>query len=54
MSVGLEVADVVRHHGEVYRRHSIIPLGRVEQRVMSAIAQCRTAAPGGHTQQCAD
>ena len=54
MSAGLEVADVFRRHGEAYRRDRTRPLGRVERRVMSAIAQCRTAALGGHTEQCAE
>ena len=54
MSAGLEVADVFRRHGEAYRRDRTRPLGRVERRVMSAIAQCRTAALGGHAEQCAE
>ena len=54
MPVGLEVADVFRRHGETYRRAHDGHLGRVERRVMSAIAQCRTAALGGHTEACAE
>jgi hypothetical protein len=54
MSAGLEVADVFRHHGEAYRLAHAGHLGRVERRVMSAIELCRTAALGGHTEQCAD
>jgi putative transposase/transposase-like zinc-binding protein len=54
MSPGLEVADVFRRHGDVYRRRHDAHLGRVERRVMSAIALCRTAALGGHTEACAD
>lgn len=54
MSAGLEVADVLRRHGEAYRRAHAGHLGRVERRVMSAIELCRTAALGGHTEACAD
>jgi hypothetical protein len=54
MLTSLEVADVFRRHGEVYRRSHAGHLGRVERRVMSAIELCRTAALGGHTEACAD
>jgi hypothetical protein len=54
MSVGLEVADVFRRHGDAYRRAHEGHLGRVERRVMRAIELCRTAALGGHTEACAD
>jgi hypothetical protein len=54
MSTGLEVADVLHRHGEVYRRAHDAHLGRVERRVMSAIELCRTAALGGHTEACTD
>ena len=54
MSAGLEVADIFRRHGEAYRQAHIGHLGRVERRVMSAIELCRTAALGGHTEQCQD
>lgn len=50
----LEVADVLRRHGEVYRRAHAGHLGRVEKRVMSAIIACRTAALGGHIEACDD
>jgi hypothetical protein len=53
MSFGLEVADVLRRHGDAYRRAQASRLGRVERRVMSAIELCRTAALGGHTEICA-
>jgi hypothetical protein len=53
LSVGLEVADVFRRHGDAYRRAQDGHLGRVERRVMSAIELCRTAALGGHTETCA-
>ena len=51
---GLEVADVFRRHGDAYRRTHDGHLGRIERRVMSAIALCRTAALGGHTEACAE
>ena len=52
MSAGPEVADVFRRHGDAYRRAHDGHLGRVERRVMSAIALCRTAALGGHAEHC--
>ena len=54
MSAGLEVADVIRRHGDAYRRMHDGHLGRVEQRVIRAIELCRTAALGGHTEACAE
>jgi hypothetical protein len=52
MSAGLEVADIFRRHGDAYRRTRAGHLGRVEQRVMSAIELCRTAELGGHAEMC--
>jgi hypothetical protein len=49
-----EVADIFQRHGDAYRRAHDGHLGRVERRVMSAIALCRTAALGGHAESCAD
>jgi Putative transposase/Transposase zinc-binding domain len=54
MAAELEVADVFRRHGEAYRLAHAGHIGRVERRVMSAIELCRTAALGGHTEQCED
>ena len=54
MSAGLEVADIVRRHGDAYRRAHEGHLGCTERRVMSAIAACRTAALGGHVEACDD
>jgi hypothetical protein len=45
-----EVADVFRLHGEAYRQAQ--PLSLHHQRVMHAIEVCRTAALGGHLEQC--
>ncbi len=48
---GPEVADIFRRYGEAYRaRHS--SLSTAQQRVMTAIELCRTAALGGHVEQC--
>jgi len=54
MPAGLELADVFRRHGDAYRRAHDGHLGRVERRVMSAVELCRTAALGGHVEQCRD
>src|SRR4026207_12454 len=43
----IEIADILRRHGDAYRRVHAGHLGRVERRVMSAIVACRTEAPGG-------
>jgi len=49
-----ELADVVRRHGEAYVSENVGHLGRVERRVLAAIAACRTAALGGHVERCDD
>lgn len=54
MAVVLEVAEVFRRHGEAFRQARAGHLGRVERRVMGAITACRTAALGGHVEQCDD
>ncbi len=46
MRAALEVADIFRRHGPAYAQAHSGHLGRVERRVMSAIALCRTAALG--------
>jgi hypothetical protein len=46
----LEVADIFRQHGAVYRKAH--PLSYEQLRVMRAIEVCRTAALGGHVEQC--
>ena len=48
----LEVADVFRRHGATYRQAQAGTLGRARLRVMRAIELCRTAALGGHVEQC--
>src|SRR6516164_2807210 len=48
----LEVADIFRDHGPVWRdaNRGHVSLGQLE--VMSAIEHCRTAALGGHVLRC--
>jgi hypothetical protein len=48
----LEVADVFRRYGDAYRDAAGQTLTRAQRRVMHAIEQCRTAALGGHVEQC--
>ena len=45
-----ELADIFRAYGEAYRQAH--PLPRAQLKVMRAIESCRTAALGGHLQQC--
>jgi len=52
MPAELEVADVFRRHGDAYRELHADGLGRAQLRVMRAIELCRTAALGGHIEQC--
>ncbi len=46
----IELADIFRQHGPAYRRAHALP--RDQSRVMRAIEVCRTAALGGHVEQC--
>ncbi len=46
----LELADIFRRHGPAYRQAHRLP--RPHLRVMRAIETCRTAALGGHVEQC--
>jgi len=46
----LEVADIFRRHGPAYRRNH--RLARQPRRVMRAVETCRTAALGGHVEEC--
>jgi hypothetical protein len=48
----LEVGDVFRRYGEAYRQQHAGSLSLAQLRVMSAIERCRTAALGGHVEQC--
>ena len=49
---GLEMADIIRQSGPAYRTQHAASLSQGQRRVMSAIEQCRTAALGGHVEQC--
>ena len=49
-----EVADVFRRYGDAYRQQHGASLSTVQLRAMSAIELCRTAALGGHVEQCND
>ena len=48
----LEVADVLRRYGAAYRLTHARSLSLAQRRVMSAVELCRTAALGGHVEQC--
>ena len=48
----MEVADIFREHGVEYR--SSYSSTRAQLKVMHSIEVCRTAALGGHVQQCSD
>src|SRR6202047_4616890 len=48
----LEVADVFRCYGTDYRLQNGASMSMAQHRVMTAIEVCRTAALGGHLEQC--
>src|SRR6516162_3199572 len=48
----LEVADIFRDHGPVWRDANRGHLSLGQLKVMSAIEHCRTAALGGHVMRC--
>ncbi len=50
----LEVADIFRSHGAAWRRANAGHISLDQLKVMSAIERCRTAALGGHVEQCRD
>ena len=47
-----EVADVFRRYGDAYRQQHGAALSTAQRRAMTAIELCRTAALGGHVEQC--
>jgi hypothetical protein len=47
-----EVADVFRRYGDSYREQHGASLSTAQRRAMRAIEICRTAALGGHVEQC--
>ena len=50
----LEVADILRCHGDAYRADNAGHLSRGQLKVMGAVHACRTAALGGHVERCGD
>lgn len=48
----LEVAEILRCYGEAFREKHGATLSIAQRRVMTAIQACRTAALGGHVEQC--
>jgi len=48
----LEVADIVRAHGDEFRQAHAESLSVGQKHVLRAIERCRTAALGGHLEQC--
>lgn len=48
----LDVADIFRRYGDAFRQSLGKALSGVQRRVMRAIETCRTAALGGHVEQC--
>jgi hypothetical protein len=47
-----DVAEVFRRFGDAYRQQHGASLSTAQRRVMTAIVRCRTAALGGHVEQC--
>ena len=52
MSALLEVGEIFRRYGPHYRQTQETALSSAQRRVMTALASCRTAALGGHVEQC--
>jgi hypothetical protein len=50
----LEVADVIRSHGEAFLQKYGSHLSATQQKALRNLAQCRTAALGGHVERCLD
>lgn len=50
----LEVADIFREHGAAWRAANAGHASLGQLKAMSAIETCRTAALGGHVEQCED
>jgi len=48
----LELAAILRRYGPAYQQAHAGSVSRGQRRVMSAIERCRTAALGGHVEQC--
>ena len=50
----LEVADVIRTHGEAFLARFGAALNGTQLKALRDLAACRTAALGGHVERCAD
>jgi hypothetical protein len=50
----LEVADIIRQHGEELLKRYGSGLAGVQRQALGALARCRTAALGGHVERCLD
>jgi hypothetical protein len=50
----VEVADVIRAHGEAFLAKHGGTLGRTQRKALRDLAVCRTAALGGHVERCLD
>jgi hypothetical protein len=50
----LEVADVIRSHGEAFLKKHGSRLRPEQKKALHALAACRTAALGGHVERCLD
>jgi hypothetical protein len=50
----LEVAEVIRAHGEAFLAKYGGTLTRTQKKALRDLARCRTAALGGHVQRCLD
>ena len=48
----LEVADVIRQYGDAFRARYGASLSLTQKRALLALARCRTAALGGHVDEC--
>jgi hypothetical protein len=48
--MGIELADIVRHYGDVYRTTHRLPVNQL--RTLRAVEICRTAELGGHIDEC--
>src|ERR1700694_3400060 len=52
MRPALEVADIVRAHGDEFRQAHAASLSTQQKRVLRSIELCRTAVLGGHLERC--
>ena len=50
----LEVADILRRHGEAFVHKYGAALSTAQKKALRQLAQCRTAELGGHVNRCLD